>query len=362
MQLNRLQVQGFKSFRELDLELRPLNIMIGANGSGKSNLIALFRLLNEMVGGNFQNFVRQQGGAESFLYYGSKTTDRIVVDLYFGRNAYHCTWMPTADDRLFFADETVVFFGDMVERWESLLGAGHLESLLPQAAQAEPGRVAWYVWEALKSWVVYHFHDTSETAPVKKPGAINDNLYLRPNAANLAAFLYRLQQEHPRHYEMIRDAVRMVAPFFDDFLLRPMPENKNLIRLEWRAQGSDFPFMAHHLSDGTLRFLCLATLLSQPHLPATVLIDEPELGLHPYAIAILAELMRSAATRTQLIVATQSVTLVNHFDPEDLLITEMHEGTSTIHRLDAEALSAWLEEYALGELWEKNVLGGRPTR
>jgi predicted ATPase len=161
---------------------------------------------------------------------------------------------------------------------------------------------------------------------------------------------------------MIRDTIRMIAPFFDDFILRPLPENENKIRLEWREQGSDYPFLAHHLSDGTLRFMCLATLLLQPRLPATILIDEPELGLHPYAITVLASLMRSAATKTQVIVSTQSVSLVNQFDPEDLLVVERRDQATIIEPLDAQRLSSWLEEYALGELWEKNVLGGRPSR
>jgi len=364
MRLDNIEVTGFKSIRELKrLELRPLNVMIGANGAGKSNLIALFRMLNQMVEGNFQTFVRQHGGADTFLYFGQKTTAKITVKLTFGSNAYACVWMPTVDDRLFFAEESCIFYGDRVPRVEQSLGSGHLESNLRQMVQQETrGSIPHSVLDGLKSWQVYHFHDTSDSAPLKKIGDINDNRYLRPNAGNLAAFLYRLQQTQRSHYEAIRDTVRLVAPFFDDFILRPLPENENKIRLEWREPGSDYPFMAHHLSDGTLRFICLATLLLQPHLPATILIDEPELGLHPYAIGVLASLMRSAATKTQLIVSTQSVTLVNQFEPEDLLIVENRERATVIERVDPARLSEWLEDYALGELWEKNVLGGRPTR
>jgi predicted ATPase len=173
-----------------------------------------------------------------------------------------------------------------------------------------------------------------------------------------------LRRTRKEHYEAIRDTIRLANPFFDDFLLRPHTDNENMIRLEWREKGSDFPFQAYHLSDGTLRFICLTTLLLQPQLPSTILIDEPELGLHPYAIVILASLMRSAAERTQLIVSTQSVSLVNQFDAEDLLVVErrerdnMHE--TVIRRVDPQRLSSWLDEYSLGELWEKNVLGGRP--
>jgi predicted ATPase len=220
------------------------------------------------------------------------------------------------------------------------------------------------VLDSLKSWKIYHFHDTSVSAPVKKARDINDNIYFRPDASNLAAFLYLLKETRNEYYEAIRDTIRLVTPFFDDFLLKPNRENENMIKLEWREKGSDFPFQAYHLSDGTLRFICLATLLLQPELPSTILIDEPELGLHPYAIVILASLMQSAAERTQLIVSTQSVSLVNQFDAEDLLVVERrehdHKYETVIGRVDSEKLDAWLEEYALGELWEKNVLGGRP--
>jgi predicted ATPase len=362
MRLNRIGITGFKSIRLLqDLELRPLNLLIGANGAGKSNFIALFKLLNQMVEKNFQTFVGQQGGADAFLYFGRKNTDRITLSLTFGPNAYSCIWVPTVDDRLIFKSEIAYFHNPIYENpLDRRLGSGHAESELAQAAKKEP--IAGYVFESLKDWRVYHFHDTSDTAQLKTLGDINVNQYLKSDASNLAAFLYRLSKTQPAHYEAIRDTIRMVAPFFDDFILRPSPDNENKIRLEWREPGSDYPFLAHYLSDGTLRFICLATLLLQPLLPSVILIDEPELGLHPYAINVLASLMRSAATKTQLIASTQSVSLVNQFEPEDLLIVELRDRATTIERLDSERLSGWLEEYALGELWEKNVLGGRPSR
>lgn len=343
----------------MDLKLSPMNLLIGANGSGKSNFISLFDLLNQMVEGNFQLSVQRAGGANTFLYFGQKVTDEIRINLTFGQNAYSCVWVPTADDLLIFADETCYFHGHGYSQpYLVSLGTGHRESKLPEKTTED--RVADYVLNSLKSWKVYHFHDTGESAHVKKTGDINDNLYLRSDAGNLAAFLYLLQKTSSDHYEMIRDTIRLVAPFFDDFVLRPMPENENKIRLEWRERGSDHPFLAHHMSDGTLRFICLATLLLQPKPPSTILIDEPELGLHPYAINVLASLMRSASKRSQLIVSTQSVTLVNQFEAEDLLVVDRKDHATTIERVDPERLTEWLEDYAIGDLWEKNVLGGRP--
>jgi len=369
MKLDRIEVTGFKSIRKLELDLSSLNVLIGANGAGKSNFIALFELLNHIFVGKFQSFVAKAGGAESFLYYGQKVTENIYVKLNFGHNAYECTWLPTVDDELFFEEEVCFFqaYGYSQPK-KNYIGSGHKESKLGIRSKYDsnnnPTNIEAHVLDSLKSWKVYHFHDTSEAATVKKPRDINDNIYLRHDAGNLAAFLYMLQRTKKEHYTAIRDTVRLVTPFFDDFLLRPYPENENMIRLEWREKGSDFPFQVYHLSDGTLRFICLATLLLQPELPSTILIDEPELGLHPYAIVILASLMRSAAERTQLIVSTQSVSLVNQFDPEDLLVVERnehdHKYETVIGRVDSEKLDAWLGEYALGELWEKNVLGGRP--
>src|SRR2546427_3037694 len=158
----------------------------------------------------------------------------------------------------------------------------------------------------------------------------------------------------------MRETITQVAPFFNDFALRPDPTPKESIRLEWREKGSDFPFRAAHLSDGTLRFICLATLLLQPTPPSTVLIDEPELGLHPYAITVLASLLKSASTKTQVIVSTQSVPLVNQLQPEDILVVDRAQGQSTFRHLGSEELKDWLEDYGLGDLWEKNLFGGRP--
>lgn len=362
MQLKRIILKGFKSFRELDLELRSLNVLIGPNGSGKSNFISLFKLLNEMVIGNFQNAVAKAGGAGTFLYFGEKVTEEIEVELRFGRNGYGCTWMPSADGTLFFSKEFCLFWGDHTGSlpYKESLGSGHKESKLPQSSRME--QVPSYVMKALESWRLYHFHDTSDTAAAKKSGDINDNMFLRADAGNLAAFLYRLKNRKTSqpHYEAIRDTIREVAPFFDDFVLRPNPSNETKIHLEWREKGADYPFMAHHLSDGTLRFICLATLLLQPNPPSTIVIDEPELGLHPAAITILAGRLKAASKKTQVLVSTQSVPLVNQFEPEDILILDRAQGQSTIRRLGAAEISVWLEDFGLGDLWEKNLLGGRP--
>jgi predicted ATPase len=208
------------------------------------------------------------------------------------------------------------------------LGEAHTETRLSAEADLHPGGTADKVLRTMRRWRVYHFHDTSQTEPVKQKGPIGDDIELRPDAGNLASFLYRLRTSHPTHYRRIVDTIRLVAPFFDDFDLEPDRVNPHVIQLEWRQRESDAYFDAHSLSDGTLRSACLATLLLQPDPPSLVLVDEPELGLHPFAIAQLADMLRAATRRTQLIVATQSVTLLDQLDVEDLIVVEQRHGAS----------------------------------
>jgi len=370
--IKKLTIEGFKSIRKLeDFSFRSLNVLIGANGAGKSNFVGFFRLLKEVVEQRLQLAIRTtEGGADACLYLGPRVTQRFSAELSFGNKGYSFSLMPTTDNQFVFEDETTVFRGRL-GTFRDTLGSGHTEAKL-KAFKDEPGKggarrgVPHYVYEAIASWVVYHFHDTSLTAGVRRQRTINDNEFLRPDADNLAAFLYRIREVYPSDYRQIRDAVRLAAPFFDDFKLRPVPANPDLIQLEWLQQGSDYPFLANQLSDGTLRFICLATALLQPARPATMLFDEPELGLHPYALTLLGNLFKQAAVThgsriaTQVIISTQSALLLNEFAPKDVVVVERHQGESHFQRLDEGDLSAWLQEYSLGELWQKNVLGGRP--
>lgn len=360
--LNHINVKNFKSIRDLDLDLKSLNVFIGANGVGKSNFIGVFKFLNQIVEGNLQAHIGASGGAERILYFGRKTSEALSLDLSFDDsvNGYQCVLKPNAEDSLIL-DSEQVWFHDKLKYsrpyFESL-GAGHPETRLEKATSNS--RVSGYVLSDLKSWKLYHFHDTSESARVKQTSDIEDNRILQPDARNLSAFLYRLQKKNPDYFENIQDAVRMVAPFFDRFNLQPSRLNEEKIRLEWKEKGTDTYFNGSSISDGTLRFICLATLLLQPTLPSVILLDEPELGLHPYAITVLAGLLKQAATKTQVMVATQSVTLVNQFEPSDIIVVDRQDGQSVFRHLDTANMAKWLDDYGLGDLWEKNVFGGRP--
>ena len=361
--LDIISIKGYKSIRELtDFHLSPLNIMIGANGAGKTNFISTFKLLNQIVDENLQVFVGQSGGANSLLYYGQKKTELIEISLTFGDNGYICSLIPASGDTLIFSDEEIWYHKkNFSDPYQVSIGKGQKETRLHIKSWGRPEKSSVdHVLVALRGWRLYHFHDTSATAKVKQSGNINDNEVLRSDASNLAAFLYLLRRIQPAYYKKIISTIRLVAPFFDDFRLRPNPLNPNTIQLEWQEIGSDAYFNAHVFSDGTLRFICLATLLLQPNLPSMILIDEPELGLHPYAITMIASLLRSAASQTQVIVATQSVPLVNQFDPEDIVAVDRKENQSTFEHLTDEGLEHWLDNYGLGDLWEKNLLGGRP--
>ena len=368
--LERIAIDGYKSIRTAEIELHNLNLLIGANGAGKSNFIGAFRFLHELVNGQLSLHVGRAGGVDTFLYFGQKTTEQLILHVDFApelaerANSYECHLVPSQEDTFVFSNEIAYFHDRRKDPNPSAypLGSGHNESLLKNSA---PGnQVARFVNQAMKSWRIYHFHDTSETARVKQTVDIDDNRFLRPDASNLAAYLYLLQETEPLAYRNIVGAIRLIAPFFRDFILRPSPLNPDKIRLEWQDQNDpDAYFNAHSLSDGTLRFMSLATLLLQPanRLPSTILLDEPELGLHPYAITILASLLQKAAEQTQVIVSTQSVTLVNHFTPEDIIVVDSVDGQSTFRRLAEGNIATWLDEYGLGDLWEKNVLGGRPA-
>lgn len=358
-----ITIRGYKSIRSIDkLALRHINILIGCNGSGKSNFIGAFSFLNAIRRGQLRNFVGQQGGAENLLHFGSKVTERIEIEVSFndGLNGYEIALVPTAGD-LLHVDRERCWYWDR-ERYPApydklLAGPGTEAAIsLPQS------RTAGWVQARLESWRVYHFHDTSASSPMKKTARVDDNRFLRPDGSNLPAYLYLLRQRYASEYASIRQVVRHVAPFFDDFELDPLELDPTQIRLEWRHRDTDRYFSADSLSDGTLRFICLATLFLQPArlAPSVILLDEPELGLHPYAIAKLSALMKSASHERQVIVSTQSSLLLDHFEPEDVLVADLAEGATQLRRLESAGLEQWLDEYSLGQLWEKNQFGGRP--
>lgn len=346
--LGNITIRGFKSIKSVEgLELNRINVLIGANGSGKSNFLEVFRLVREVVSGRLGYFAVRAGGAERILHFGSHTTQRLDVTIGFNNCAvYELAMAPTADDSLGIIHQFATSSSQ-----PTFFAAISDDELKFRGELANPD-----------SWGFYHFHDTSLASPMKKTADLHDNRFLRHDGSNLAAFLYLLRLKHPASYNQILHVVRLVAPFFGDFELAPQALNPDTILLEWRHKGSDAYFNAASLSDGTLRFIALATLFLQPESlrPSVILLDEPELGLHPYAVTMLAAMVKKAATYGQVIMATQSPTLLDHFEPEDVIVANRVNGEARFERLDAERLEVWLEDYSLGQLWEKNEFGGVP--
>ncbi len=335
--LKKLSIKGFKSIRNLEnLELTNLNIILGENGMGKSNFIAFFKLLQSLRDGSLQNFIQSNGGAGDILFQGRKVTEQMEFQAQFTNQQIHFQLIPTPQD-------------------------GCILDIGPSSEHEarEPSAIPY----GIPFWQVYHFHDTSTTAGMRHYEIIQDNKILRCNGDNIAPFLLNLRnsRSHKKYYNEIVHAIRAVNPLFDDFRLDVSQFGEaEKVNLSWNQKGSDHPMQPYHLSDGTLRFICLATALLQPEPPSIIIIDEPELGLHPGAIAVLAELIEDAATRTQVIVATQSPALVDYFSIEDLIVVRQKQGSSVFSRLKEEDFSVWLEEYTIGELWSKNVIHGGP--
>ena len=354
--ISRLEVSGFKSIRHANIELGRLNVLIGANGSGKSNLAAMFRMLSAYADQSLASYVARAGGANAILHFGAKRTARIEIAATFMEPSPTNSWLTLAHndvDRLLIERE----WSEGVSATR-LVNAPYLESRLVNYPEWS------HIAKTLRNIAICHFNDTSSESRLRLTGDIDDNVQLRSDGRNLAAFLYKLQEVWADEFKYLTKVVKLVAPFFDRFVLRPVEQNPRTIILRWREVGADEDFGAHLLSDGTLRFIAQAALLTQPKdkLPPLVFLDEPEIGLHPFAITSLAGLIKRAARNTQIILATQSPDLLNHFDPGHVIVAERHDDGTEFKRPDPAALTEWLEDYSLGELWDKNVIGGRPTR
>jgi predicted ATPase len=305
--LESIEVEGYKSIRAAKIDLGPVNVLIGANGSGKSNLLGVFGLLADLVDQRLQLHIGRQGGADAILHFGRKKTSSLRISLGFGPHGYEAVLVPSAGDTLVFEREEPVSWEphpfpipDSLQGLSTreYLGAGHKETGLIGEGLSTERFVAKPVITGMRSWRRFHFHDTGASAPAKQKRKVDDNRALRAEGDNLAPFLFAQKTAAPGAYRRIVEAVRAVAPFFDDFVLTPDAVNPDVIQLAWRHRTDDALFTADSLSDGTLRFICLATLLLQPSLPSLIVIDEPELGLYPFVITQLAALVRAAALKT----------------------------------------------------------------
>jgi len=363
--ISKLSIKGFKSIKNLDaFEPAALNILIGPNGAGKSNFISFFRYVSWMSIGNVQEHIARCGGGGHFLHDGVAREIEADIELKSsaGLNEYSFRMFHAAGDTLVFADERYRYsanrFGERNAHWVSM-GVGHKEALISSPSVVAENTTAAAVSGLLKQLEGYQFHNTSLSSRMRSKWKATDNRWLKEDAGNIGPFLLRLRDNEPDAYQKSVSLLRLILPFFHDFVLEP---EYGSVLLQWREKGSDVIFDASQASDGMLRTIALVALLGQPaeQLPGVIVLDEPELGLHPFAIDAVAGLIKSVSRHSQVFVATQSPALLDNFEPEDVVVVERQGRESVFTRQDSESLKAWLQEYSISELWEKNVLGGRP--
>ena len=373
MSTNRIEsikIRGFRSLADVEMsEMPQATVLIGANGSGKSNFMRFFEMLSWMLRARrLQEYIQRQGGADDQLFRGSATTPRMEAEIRLRTpvawNDYRFALAYAHPDRLLFVEESArnIGFDECGEvDWENFSG-GHFEAKIVEAVESEePLEVNWFtatvVTLLLRGYTAYQFHDSFA---FKNRWDVADSIHLRTDGSNLAAVLYRLERRDPVRYETICRQIGRVLPGFDRF---DIEEDYGRVLLRWRAKWSDKSFGAHLTSDGSLRFFALVTLLNLPPnmLPDVIMLDEPELGLHPAAIALVGGLIKSLSAERQVIVATQSPLLVDAFSVDEIFVLDLKEGRTICRKLDAEDYRHWLNDgYSAGELWRMNLLGGRP--
>lgn len=370
--LSRITLEGYKSFQKETVDFGDVTVLLGANGAGKSNLVSFFGMLNFLSTGALQEFVGRAGHSDSILFGGRKMTSQLRAAVEFvtedsageeKRTTYRMRLGDAAPDTLIFLDERAVYsHSGFAQPQDILLGSGHSESRLKE--KAEESKTCRVLHHLLSGCRAFHFHDTSPQANIRRHHYIEDARHLRHDAGNLGPYLHALEQTRPDCYRRLVETVRLVFPAFGDFRLAPSAARTHHILLNWHEKDrSDYLYGPHQLSDGSLRFMALATLFLQPpdKLPDVIVLDEPELGLHPYAISVLAAMVKAAAVRVQVVLATQSTRLVDEFEPHQIVVLETEGSAGTKRRsLNPSDLAQWLEEYSLGTLWEKNHFGGRP--
>lgn len=368
--LSRISIKGFKSIKSMELDLKNLNVLIGANGAGKSNFVSFFRMLNFMIDKNdgLKNYVLEKGGANKLFHYGYECTQTINAELELtsvtgAKNSYCMTLSKSEGDTLFFTEEKVSYSRPQEIKAPLIsLGGGHFDTMLNSiGADHRLFKTTNIIKNIMRRWRFYQFHDTSNDSFMKRYSSISDNKYLRDNAGNIASFLYMLRDEYPMVYKRIVMTIKQIAPFINEITLEPSYKGDSII-LGWKEEGSNYEFLADQMSDGTLRAIALVTLLLQPNPPALICIDEPELGLHPFAINVLASLLKSASQNSQIIISTQSAALVNLFDLEDIIVVNRRNGTSEFKRFTTIEYEQWLKEYSISQLWEANIIGGKPSK
>ena len=346
--MDSIEIKGYKSIKHIELRLLPINIFIGANGAGKSNILSFFEFIDHLYNQKLQDYVGRRGGIRKFLFNGNDFVDAISAKIAFDDkiNSYSFEITPSANSFVF-AKEELRYNSVQVEFTDF-----SKEACIKHHDWFRAG----YIQKKITDLRKYHFHDTGVKSPFNQASKVGkDSIELYDKGENLAAFLYSIQQDNIKVYNRIIKTIQSIIPHFSNFVLKP--DNENNVTLYWQDKYSKYNYDITDFSDGSIRFIALTVLFLQPTPPRTIIIDEPELGLHPFAIAKLAGLINSVASNNcQVIIATQSAELIAHFEPKDVVAVDNVNGETKITRLDNELYKGWLEEYTLDELWKRNII------
>lgn len=374
--LSHVDIRGFRSLQDVSVELSPLTVLIGANGSGKSNFIKFFALIRWLMDGrSLKEWTMREGGADDQLFMGSRSTEKIFGQLALtmpnsqDKYQYETVLGVSVNDQLHFAFEYYRYQkqGKALTDWIQLTPIADFSALPTTIKPLKPEATRIYakgnpaiITTLLKQCSIYQFQDTSKHAAIKKAHDTSDSVYLNADGGNLAAVLLNLKDNYPKHLKLIERQISRVLPSFDSFVLEP---EYGKVMLRWRHKHSDKIIGAHLTSDGSLRLFCLITLLNLPKekLPAIIFLDEPELGLHPNAITLIAAMIRTVSAHAQIILATQSPFMVDCFELDNIVVADLIEGATRLRRLDQTQYQQWLaDDFSVADLWLSNVLGGQP--
>ena len=361
--IKSVTIEGFRSLKNIQhLELPQLTVLIGANGAGKSTLIRFFEMLSWMLKAkNLQEFVLRHGGGDDQFFMGARKTSRIHAELCMetrsGQNDYRFNLAHiSAGDTVMVMNEAFRYAPRHTQNevtWTEIDAVGKESSLLNRT-----DKTAKTIINLLRQCSTYQFHDTSFNAAIHNRWDVTESFRLRSDGGNLAAVLLGLRNGDRKRYELIVKQIGRVLPAFKDFVLE---EEAGKVLLRWVGRQSDKVFGSHLTSDGSLRLFCLLTLLNLPpeRLPDVLFFDEPELGLHPHAITLVAEMFKRLSKKRQIFIATQSPYLVDCFELENIIVASASNGETVLRNLPREHYQRWLdEEYQLSDIWLQQAAGG----
>jgi predicted ATPase len=377
--INRIKISGFRRLKNVDLQVRPFMVLIGANGVGKTSMLDAFSLLSASASGNLNGSLSQFGGIANLLTRGKSEEVSFLVDMTVPGHQpleYDLHLAPRASGysivrevlsqerglstpfkHIDSSDKDIRYYEIDQERlvrptWEH----NPLETSLFQVPKMfrQPEEMR----RILATTTQYHVLDVGPRAPVKLPQPMKPATLPGADGEDLVPYLYYLRETDKNRFESIIDTLRAVFPDFEE--LNFPPAAAGMLTMTWKDKNFKKPIYMNELSEGMLRFLWLVSLLQSPDLSTITMIDEPEVSLHPELLSLLSDLMREASKRTQLIIATHSDCFIRFLKPEELVVMDIDEdGCATAKWADSLDIEQWMSEYSLDEVWRMGRMGGR---